>query len=49
MANKIPMLRIGEAKDLSALITFLASEKASYMTDLLCKLMVEAQGLFTSL
>ena len=34
MANKIPMLRIGEAKDLSALITFLASEKASYMTGL---------------
>jgi len=34
MANKIPMLRIGEATDLSALITFLASEKASYMTGL---------------
>ena len=32
MANSIPMLRIGEATDLSALITFLASEKASYMT-----------------
>ncbi len=34
MANKIPMLRIGEATDLSALIAFLASEKASYMTGL---------------
>ncbi len=34
MANSIPMLRIGEASDLSALITFLASEKASYMTGL---------------
>ena len=34
MANSIPMLRIGEATDLSALITFLASEKASYMTGL---------------
>ncbi len=34
MAEKIPMLRIGEASDLSALITFLASEKASYMTGL---------------
>ena len=34
MAEKIPMLRIGEATDLSALITFLASEKASYMTGL---------------
>tara|TARA_Y100000588_G_scaffold172477_1_gene186319 strand:+ start:133 stop:924 length:792 start_codon:yes stop_codon:yes gene_type:complete len=34
IANSIPMLRIGEASDLSALITFLASEKASYMTGL---------------
>ena len=34
MANSIPMLRIGQASDLSALITFLASEKASYMTGL---------------
>ena len=34
MANSIPMLRIGEASDLSALITFLSSEKASYMTGL---------------
>ena len=34
MANNNPMLRIGEASDLSALITFLASEKASYMTGL---------------
>ncbi len=34
MANSIPMLRIGEASDLSGLITFLASEKASYMTGL---------------
>ena len=34
MANSIPMLRIGEATDLSALIAFLASEKASYMTGL---------------
>jgi 3-oxoacyl-[acyl-carrier protein] reductase len=34
MANSIPMLRIGESTDLSALIAFLASEKASYMTGL---------------
>ena len=34
MANNIPMQRIGEPTDLSALITFLASEKASYMTGL---------------
>ena len=34
MANSIPMLRIGEASDLSALITFLASEKANYITGL---------------
>ena len=34
IANNIPMQRIGEATDLSALITFLASEKASYMTGL---------------
>ena len=34
MANSNPMLRIGEASDLSALIAFLASEKASYMTGL---------------
>ncbi len=34
MARSIPMQRIGEAVDLSALITFLASEKANYMTGL---------------
>tara|TARA_Y100000741_G_scaffold300300_1_gene241591 strand:+ start:50 stop:841 length:792 start_codon:yes stop_codon:yes gene_type:complete len=34
MANNNPMLRIGQASDLSALITFLASENASYMTGL---------------
>jgi len=34
IANNIPMQRIGETTDLSALITFLASEKASYMTGL---------------
>ena len=34
IAMNIPMQRIGEATDLSALITFLASEKASYMTGL---------------
>jgi len=34
IAQNIPMLRIGEATDLSALITFLASEKANYMTGL---------------
>ena len=33
-ASNIPMLRIGEPEDLSALIAFLASEKASYMTGL---------------
>jgi 3-oxoacyl-[acyl-carrier protein] reductase len=34
IAKNIPMQRIGEATDLSALITFLASEKANYMTGL---------------
>lgn len=34
IAKNIPMQRIGEATDLSALITFLASEKTSYMTGL---------------
>tara|TARA_B110000914_G_C15361466_1_gene398746 strand:+ start:64 stop:783 length:720 start_codon:yes stop_codon:yes gene_type:complete len=33
-AAKIPMLRIGEPEDLAALIAFLASERASYMTGL---------------
>ena len=33
-AAKIPMLKIGEPEDLAALITFLASERASYMTGL---------------
>ena len=33
-AANIPMLRIGEPEDLAALIAFLASEKASYMTGL---------------
>ncbi len=33
-ASSIPMNRIGEASDLSGLITFLASEKADYMTGL---------------
>ena len=33
-AAKIPMLRIGEQEDLAALIAFLASERASYMTGL---------------
>ena len=34
IAKNIPMQRIGEATDLSALITFLASEKTNYMTGL---------------
>ena len=34
VAAKIPMLRIGEPEDLAALIAFLASERASYMTGL---------------
>jgi 3-oxoacyl-[acyl-carrier protein] reductase len=33
-AAKIPMLKIGEPEDLAALIAFLASERASYMTGL---------------
>jgi 3-oxoacyl-[acyl-carrier protein] reductase len=33
-AAKIPMLRIGEPEDLAALIAFLASQRASYMTGL---------------
>ena len=34
IAENIPMKRVGEAEDLSGLITFLASEKADYMTGL---------------
>ena len=34
IAKNIPLQRIGKATDLSALITFLASEKANYMTGL---------------
>ena len=34
LAGSIPMQRIGKAEDLSALITFLSSEKAEYMTGL---------------
>ena len=34
IAENIPMKRVGEAKDLAGLITFLASEKADYMTGL---------------
>ena len=34
IANNIPMKRVGEAEDLAGLITFLASEKANYMTGL---------------
>ena len=34
IAENIPMKRVGEAKDLAGLITFLASEKANYMTGL---------------
>ena len=33
-AANIPMLRIGEPEDLAALIAFLASERANYMTGL---------------
>ena len=33
-AAKIPMLKIGEPEDLAALIAFLASQRASYMTGL---------------
>ena len=34
IAENIPMKRVGEAEDLASLITFLASEKADYMTGL---------------
>ena len=34
IAENIPMKRVGEADDLAGLITFLASEKADYMTGL---------------
>ena len=34
IADNIPMRRVGEAEDLAGLITFLASEKADYMTGL---------------
>ena len=34
IAENIPMKRVGEAEDLAGLITFLASEKADYMTGL---------------
>ena len=34
IAESIPMKRVGEAEDLAGLITFLASEKANYMTGL---------------
>ena len=34
IAQGIPMRRVGEAEDLEGLITFLASEKANYMTGL---------------
>jgi 3-oxoacyl-[acyl-carrier protein] reductase len=34
IADNIPMKRVGEAEDLAGLITFLASEKADYMTGL---------------
>ena len=34
VAENIPMKRVGEAEDLAGLITFLASEKADYMTGL---------------
>ena len=34
IAENIPMKRVGEAEDLAGLITFLASEKANYMTGL---------------
>ena len=34
IADNIPMKRVGEAEDLAGLITFLASERANYMTGL---------------
>ena len=34
IASNIPMQRVGEAEDLAGLITFLASQKADYMTGL---------------
>ena len=34
IASNIPMKRVGEAEDLAGLITFLASDKANYMTGL---------------
>ena len=34
IAENIPMKKVGEAEDLAGLITFLSSEKASYMTGL---------------
>ena len=34
IAGNIPMKRVGEPEDLAGLITFLASEKANYMTGL---------------
>ena len=34
IAENIPMKRVGEAEDLAGLVTFLASEKADYMTGL---------------
>jgi 3-oxoacyl-[acyl-carrier protein] reductase len=34
IAKNIPMKRVGEAEDLAGLITFIASEKADYMTGL---------------
>ena len=34
IAENIPMKRVGEAEDLAGLITFIASEKADYMTGL---------------